>query len=333
MDIKLLHHTPDYSKLVEMVARVCYQSYGKVNEESQKMIKSIMKKGHLSIASVGNIVWGINFDDKEQESFYYQDLVTMKQINNFVRWTTKDIKKNPHSKYDLIISMNVLALLDIVKNIGEYEMSLIEDNLFNDLLESLQTADDVRWFMDNDVKLPQKENPYHVQPTLNNPVVLTEDYNALKDELTEYELDIHATTTVDYITDRASGLQLWRHGDQTGGCELSQRYVSRSNANYRIPVDMVEEDELDLHNHVMKQNIQQYEQAFEFYKSKGIRTGRAKELARNYLPNIETRIIQCRPIRQWKHLIALRDSPHAQKEVAEDVRAIRSEFNKLGIDI
>ncbi|MFS1518645.1 FAD-dependent thymidylate synthase [Bacillus sp. SCS-151] len=332
MELKLLYNTKDYHKLVECVARVCYQSQNKINKESHKMIKSIMKKGHLSIASVGNIVWGINHEYDETVSIYH-DLVTLKQINNHVRWTTKDAKKNPGSNYDIVLSMNILSLLDIANSIDTYEVSEDEQNLFKHIMNSIKDVPEIKWFLDDLVKLPERENPYHASPNLLNPVMLSEDYTKLQTHLTKYNLEVHSTITVDFISDRASGLQLWRHGDQTGGCELSQRYVSRNNSDYRMPVDMVNEHELDLHNRFMSDHIQHYEDAFQIYKEYGYRTGRAKELARNYLPNIETRIIQCRPLKQWKHLFNLRDSVHAQKEVAEDVRAIKNEFTRKGIEI
>lgn len=56
MEIKLLHHTKDYHKLVECVARVCYDSYSKDAPNSHNFIKAIMAKGHISVASVGNMV-------------------------------------------------------------------------------------------------------------------------------------------------------------------------------------------------------------------------------------------------------------------------------------
>jgi thymidylate synthase (FAD) len=167
-----------------------------------------------------------------------------------------------------------------------------------------------------------------------NPEILTQDYIALKDKLTPYELDIHATVTVDWVTDRATGLQAWRHADMTGGCELSQRYVDRSSAGLRIPEFEFEEDpELkDIYAAMLQSEVDDYIWLRDKLVDGGIRQGRAKEIARMLLPNATlTRIIQCRPLRQWKHFFELRDSAHAQKEIMQDTQAIKKVFAEAGI--
>lgn len=92
----------------------------------------------------------------------------------------------------------------------------------------------------NKIKLEPRVNQYTAkgEPELYNPVILTKDYTALKEKgLTEHELDIHATITLNLKVDRATGLQIWRHADMAGGTELSQRYVDRANAEYRRMVE------------------------------------------------------------------------------------------------
>lgn len=337
MKVEMLHVTPEYHKLVESVARVCYQSYHRVNEESHKMLRGIMGKGHLSVASVGNIVFGItqeydNYGHTDDEWQIPNELLKYKEINNFIRWTEKDAKKNPDSKYDFVVSFNVLTLMDILKKRDQYDLD-DQPEMLTKMLNHLMNVDDVRWFVDKDFKIVPSENKFcGLKPTFYNPIVLSEDYTALKNVLTPYELDVHATVTVDILTDRAIGLQMWRHGDMTGGCEMSQRYVDRSEAGYRIPVDL-EDVDIQMHKSLMSQGITSYEWYYEYYRDKGVRQGRAKELARNVLPNIETRIIQCRPLRQWKHFFHLRDTTHAQKEMKEDAQALKEAFEKAGVEL
>ena len=158
--------------------------------------------------------------------------------------------------------------------------------------------------------------------------MLSEDYTALKEYLNEYELLNHATVTVDVLTDRATGLQMWRHGDMTGGTELSQRYVDRSSALLRLPEGLSQEDEmymLSLYQDVMGM----YEDLKFIHREKGKK--RSTEVARAILPNyVTTRIIQCRPLRQWNHFFNLRRTAHAQLEIQKDAEHLYQLFQKIG---
>ncbi|QNR70455.1 FAD-dependent thymidylate synthase (plasmid) [Paenibacillus peoriae] len=353
MKLEMIYHTPEYHKLVEAIARVCYQSYGKLSPTSHSMIKAIMDKGHLSIASSGNIVFSISrFESMDEISWVLDTILSMKQINNFVRVSTPQQVDNGGSTIKL--SMNILTLTDIINN--RHTFPHLDSLLLDSILEEVATVPYLNWFIDPSTVIDPSDNPYIPNPTLGSPVILSEDYTALKQlGLNDYELDIHATVTVDLVTDRASGLQMWRHGDMTGGCELSQRYCDRSTAELRPLVDIsnyperlaeyaerngltIEEarehyqavhQTMDNHLH---ETIELYSDLIETYKELGVSAKRAKEIARSILPNtITTRIIQCRPLRQWKHFFNLRDSIHAQPEIQVDTQAIKKSFTKAGI--
>jgi len=359
MSVKMIYHTPDYHKLVESIARVCYQSYGKVDENSHKLVRGIMNKGHLSVASSGNMVFeirgeGINTNSGNHHEFILTliELMEYKEINNFIRWTTPS---NENSRQDVVtVSMNILTFLDIYNHIHEHGF----DKLFKQIVEEVSKVPYLKWFFDSSVEVPPSESPYFASPSLGDPVVLTQDYTALKAlGLTDYELDIHATVTVDYVTDRATGLQAWRHGDMTGGCELSQRYCDRSNAVVRellhvgeypdqlysyAEMEEISIEEARLHfdavvqsiNNVYKSNVDFYADVNETLKVLGLSSNRAREVARTVLGNfMTTRIIQCRPLRQWKHFFTLRDTSHAQKEIREDARAMKKAFKQVGVSL
>lgn len=333
MQIEFLHHTKDLHKLVESVARVCYQSYNKVNDTSHTMLKGIMSKGHLSVASVGNLVFGVRYDDVNEHSYLTDFLTSSKEINNFVRWSFPS-QLNQGSKFSAVFSLNLLSLMDIVEQFPK--MYTDNDPILNAIMEYVKEIPYLYWFFDSSTDVPPVENPYHIEaPLLGQPVVLAEDYTKLASILTPYELDIHATVTVDIVTDRAVGLQMWRHGDMTGGCELSQRYVDRGNADYRVPAELLECDEaLDIYNAMMDDAIGQYADYQEYLISKlGVTKMRAKEIARNVLPVVETRILQCRPLKQWKHFFNLRCTPHAQAEMRLDATALRNTFQEKGIEV
>lgn len=344
MEIKLLHHTKDYHKLVECVARVCYQSYEKDAPNSHNFIKAIMAKGHISVASVGNLVFEVTLSDDydrhiSQMSGLLMDLATMHEITPFIKWSFPDAKKNLFGR--ILISMNMLTLLDIHKEYENYEWTR---DLVNALIAETDKIPYLKWFYDKSVQLEESPNEYTAKgtPSLYEPIVLDEDYTALKAlGLNDYELGIHATITMNFITDRSASLQFWCHW--AGGCELSQRYVERGNAEFRDLVgleqfitDYVNEHTGDV---LAQQNalglkvalynaqtgvINDYDFILKMCDKIGIRKNRAKEIARSILPNnITTQIIQSRPYRNWQHLFNLRDTNHAQAEIREDVRAMK----------
>lgn len=351
MELKLINHTKDYHKLVEHTARVCYQSYEKNAPSSHKFIKAIMAKGHISIASVGGMVFEIEkfSDGTSTENSMAQlinllmDLTIMHEITPFIKWSFPDDKKNPNGR--ILISMNMLTLLDIYKQQDDYDWS---SELLNAIIAETDKVPYLKWFYDKSVELEESPNEYTAKgtPSLYEPIVLDEDYTALKAlGLTDYELGIHAQITMNFISDRSAGLQFWRHW--SGGCELSQRYVERGNAEFREMVGLEElvqnlideganekiargiTEELKAHN---EETIETYELLLNACQLSGIRKNRAKEIARSILPNnITTQIIQSRPYRNWQHLINLRDTNHAQAEIREDVRAMKQVLQAMNV--
>lgn len=360
MRVGLIHYTPDYHKLVEHTARECYQSFHKLSPDSHKFIKNIMTKGHVSIASVGNMVFGISgFSGLEEFSHIVIDLMTMKEINNFIRWSLPDAKMNSDTKVGLIVSMNMLTFLDIYHAQDKYDF---QTNLFNSMKKLLDGVPELRWFYDDSVELEPRNNIYteKATPELYSPVILYEDYTTLKEKgLTPYELDIHSNIVVNMVVDRATGLQSWRHADMVGGTELSQRYVNRDKAELRDLVGFEKgnyPEGLEKYAQERGMSIEQAQTDFDFLvnyfyeklngavedyiyvrdtlSKMGVRQGRAKEIARALLPNaLTTKIIQSRPLRQWKHFFKLRNTPHAQKEIEMDTKAIIKVFKEAGVEV
>ena len=327
MNVKLIYSTPNYHKIVESVMRICYQSYDKENENSHKSVRAIMAKGHLSIASVGNMVFELEFNNKNYSDML-EDLAHMQEINQFIKWTTPYSYKSSGKFH---VSMNMLTFLDLYKNI---DMNDNHNETFYYMLEEVNKVPELRWFYDKTVDLPGSVNEYSGKgcPNLYEPIVLDEDYTKLKAlGLNDYELGIHATITMNFVTDRAISLQLWRHW--SGGCELSQRYVERSNASFRLPLKIDKDLAYSLKTtNTMLSNT--YDYILRHCEKEGIRKGRAKEIARSILPNgTLTQLIQCRPYRNWMHLFKLRDDKHAQIEVQEDVRSIKEELHRLGVKV
>lgn len=327
MEVKLLSYTHDYHKLCETTARQCYNSFHKLSPDSHKMLKGILATGHVSVTSVGNLVFGLKLNDVNIVNDYGSVLDTLnvfKQINSFVRWTDKSHRENKESKFNFVLSMNLLSLMQIHKDINDYDVNM---SIFNQIMDEIKQIPEIYWFFNDKIEITSSENKYKLSGELNSPQMLTEDYTALKNVLTPYELDIHAHLCFHMVYDRATSLQLWRHR-LVGGTEVSQRYVDQSNAKYRIPSDL-EEEVKELYEQYMQREID----AYAYLKEKLSHLGkkRSQEIARNLLPNILTSVIHSRSLRDWKHLIKLRDSKHAQLEVMEDVQDLKTEFEKLGI--
>lgn len=319
----LIYYTHDYHKLVEVVARQCYQSFEKVDNNSHKFIRSIMSKGHLSVATAGNIVFGLKTDDVET----LRCLMKMKEVNNFIRWTFSE----EGDKYKLIVSMNMVTFLDIKANFNSDDCP---NYLFNDMLALTDMEPTLSWFYNRDIEIEPSKNTYTEmsKPLLYHPVLLSEDYSELKAlGLNEHELDIHATVTISFMTDRSVGLQFWRHTDMTGGTELSQRYVNRAEATFRGLIGFEDNPKV---NDMILSSHSNYNTLYTELTSAGVHQGRAKEVARSVLPNaITTEIIQCRPLRQWKHFFDLRVSCHAQKEAEADAVSIKNLFVENQIEV
>ena len=329
MNVKLIYSTPNYHKLVESVMRICYQSYDKENENSHKSIRAIMAKGHLSITSVGNMVFEI---EPNNYTSFLEDLLHMQEINSFIRWTTPFNSKNDSDRF--IVSMNMLTFLDLYKDI---DMNDDHNETFYYMLEEVNKVPELRWFYDKTIELPGSVNIYSDKgcPKLYEPIVLNEDYTKLKElGFNDYELGIHATITMNFVTDRAISLQLWRHGASTGGCELSQRYVTRDDAEYRELFGTEDERLKDILKMTNSNNSQSYEIIYDHCINIGIRQGRAKEIARSILSNaIITQLIQCRTYKNWMHLFKLRDDKHAQIEAQQDVRSIKQALREIGVKV
>lgn len=343
MKLDLIYITKDYDKLIELVARNCYQSFDKMSNNSSDMIANIMKKGHLSIASVGNIVF-IGEDVKEM-------LLEAKEINNYIRWKSID-------NYVFTISMNVLTLMDLYKN-EEFKSKYKELFNFKEFEPWLKICETKK------VSFPQKENEYYKkfnEQIKEQVIVLDDDYNELKKVFAKFELPIltkeidthlkmHSTMTILFKTMRSIVPQTWRHMDMTGGSELSQRYVNLTETPFISPEPLRKEDltsdTLVKFNGDEKQ-IQEYlyylnEDILDFYEDSqivyknlydhlqmlGVKKGRANEITRNILPsNIQSIVIQTRPKRQWEHFFELRSTPHAQPEI----RVLNKEImDKVGV--
>lgn len=346
MEITLLYSTPHYHKLVEYAARRCYASFDKCNLDSHKLVRSILGKGHLSVSGHGNIVLGFSSIDDNEEYGILDSLVTFKEINNYIRWS-----RDKSSRFDIVVSFNILTFTDVQKFMesgsGEAQphTSIDTINLYLKIKDKLREIPALRWFLDKDYIIEGSENPFLSSDTdLLKPTVLSSDYAALTDAgLTDYELDVHSTITVEIVSDRAMSLQDARHSDMMCRSEISQRYVSMKDFRYRIPEGLSNDDviytelggALEIkYSDILETIAISYDKLMDYAKAAGNGKLRAQEIARSILPNnTYTTYIDTRPLKQWKHLIHLRDDKHAQNEKQKDTQSLIKAFRDVGISV
>ncbi|MDQ0176240.1 hypothetical protein [Bacillus chungangensis] len=283
MKVGFIYHTEDYHKLIERMAWEYYQSYPKREEQFHTFIRDTIEMSPNSVTSVGNIVLGVTaFTGLEEYSGVMTDLMTFKEINNFIRWTFPDAKKNPDSKIGLIVSMNMSTFIDIDKNIKDYDVNTA---LWKSIKRLVHRVPELRWISvemgNTDLKFKENSDTAIEEPELYSPIILSEDYTVLKERgLTNYELDVHATITMNLKIDRTTVIQMYRQVGMVGGSELPQPYVEKG----------------------------------------------------CIFPNaIITKLINCRPLRQWKHFLNLSITKDAQKEIQLNINSIKKVFNKAGI--
>ncbi|MFF2889508.1 hypothetical protein [Paenibacillus sp. NPDC057967] len=234
-----LYSTPAYHKLVEYAFRNCYDGFEKYNTGSNKLVRDILNKGHLSITSHGSIVLTVEGYNPMEEGHILHSLATFKELNNYIRWTCE-------CQTDFINSMNILTFLDIMYGLDSksgkkgfhHFLTAKHCGLFKQLVDSIFEVPALRWFADHRYVIEGIKNPYlEYKPDLLKPAILSSDYIALKKlGLTDYELDVHSTITVEIVSDRAMSLLDARHTDMASRSEISQRYVSMSgDFHYRTP--------------------------------------------------------------------------------------------------
>jgi thymidylate synthase (FAD) len=105
---------------------------------------------------------------------------------------------------------------------------------------------------------------------------------------------------------RAMSHQLVRHRLMAVS-QKSQRYVSEANFEYAVPPAIAPEDRADFHA-----DMEAIRQMYARWRSRGLRS----EDARFVLPNAcATEIVVSADFREWRHIIRVRCSRHAQWEI------------------
>lgn len=155
----------------------------------------------------------------------------------------------------------------------------------------------------------------------------------------------HAYATFEIHTSKAIGIQLIRHRSFTFQ-EFSQRYqdVSLINEDIFEPIELrkqatnnrqsstdlfvdkvkVEGGYMDI-NEMVENHLANAKRLYHLMLSEGV----ARETARMVLPlATKTKIHMTGSVRSWIHFLQLRDDEHAQKEIREIAKEVRSYLNQ-----
>lgn len=120
--------------------------------------------------------------------------------------------------------------------------------------------------------------------------------------------------------------------------QLSQRFVDESDAAFVIPPAILNDDEaFSLFYDEVKETCGKYkklsDRLFEKYSDILDKTHRrkvAREAARSILPNaVETKLVVTGNIRAWRDVLALRGSPHADREIRRLAVELLKKFQSI----
>ncbi len=120
----------------------------------------------------------------------------------------------------------------------------------------------------------------------------------------------HASATFEIVCSRVTSHQLVRHRLASYSQE-SQRYVNQKDAEGYMPASILADDYwMDEYDKIVWKCISAYNAMVD----KGI----PKEDARYILPSaMPTRIVMTANFREWRHIIKMRTSKHAQAEIGD----------------
>ena len=121
--------------------------------------------------------------------------------------------------------------------------------------------------------------------------------------------------------------------------QLSQRFVDESEAGFVIPPSIIgfKELEEDFKTFVNGANLT-YKRLFStldalytpLIENRLERRKKAREAARSVLPNsVETKIVVTANIRAWRHVLEMRSSPHAEREIRRLAVLLVEKFKKI----
>jgi len=147
MKVKLIRHTPDPEKLVAIAARLCYSPVGVENldeqlnmEEARKLVKFVIKSGHLSTTEHVYFTFGV-----EGISRVLSHQLVRHRIASFNQQSQRYVKFKENYEYI------VPGLIKQNKEINEKYKSFISDihKFYEEMINSGIDAEDARYILPN----------------------------------------------------------------------------------------------------------------------------------------------------------------------------------------
>lgn len=302
-----------YTSNSEYASRQCYSSLGKENTRATpEYFENIITVNHGSVLEHANLTLEFKFPD--YISMYVAGLVCLNRPGIWVHFSeeyrTLRMTLNARAAREWLNypSPVVLGATNIKIWLGEWIWTLFKGEM-------------PEIFYDGDNK-----------PTQNNPLQVKVVDPYLEQELW-VSFDIRGVS-------RSVSLEFVRHGDWTAVSQRSTRYVDESEGQM-IHHPLVEryllnqEDTKDYLTQAHQDNLDVYDIVFEQLNQKLLDEGvdkftarkQARGAAREYLENgLETIFTFSASLSQWKHIILMRGSDHADA-------AIRLLANEIYLDL
>lgn len=320
-DVKNIGHVNSY-KDIEKIARLCYRSEDKINENSYlKFIKMLLKNGHLSVLEHLNIIFIYEWDDEYE---YGKELFNSPFI---------EISIFDDNKYLVSGSLRVIY---------EYCMENMYYNLFKKIVSHLKNFDEI---FKNIIQCDMKEKLLKIScqyeslsldeyflnyikiKILSNDDILKNKIKIENEEGFNYLVERHLAHTFYVTCNRGISHEYVRHRWTHAITQESTRFVKYDEVEMILPlwfyqIDKKNKKQFKIWKKSCKQDANTYKKLLEM--------GFTPQQARDNLPHsLKTSLYSTMSLKQWKHFLKMRKSKKAHPLIYEIAEKI---FNFLKIE-
>lgn len=296
-----IYHVDSMVKRIEKVARVCYQSEGKIKDGSDvDLCHKLIDRGHEAMLEHGILVL---------------------QVPPVIFWECKRVPIEIR-KYMNITSYQDRCVVSASIRVWRDLQKITDSNILLAVIAKLATYLPALFY--DLVWAPENEGCIAVPFTFIDPSTLT-----VHEQLT------HRFISVQFITDRGVTHEMVRHRPCSFAQE-STRYVKYDGGTEFIrPVfdwaqgDIVEYLSIGSASQLLYSWYDACREAEDHYKVM-IKNGASSQEARSVLPNsLKTEIVATANLTEWKHIFKMRCAKGAHPQIRELMLPLLAEFKSL----
>ena len=290
-------------KDIELAARTCYQSQGKITEDDSSaitLVDNLLKRNHMAMMEFGeNIV--LHIDENLYLSLLDCSHLPFYKHFNFTNFSSSRVilSVNPRS------ALEFMDFVETNNNLYYYDLNI--HKLTTSFINYLPVRIVNRYIS---VFTDTTEVPYNI-PTL--------DF--------EIEKLVHKTVTVKFVVDRAIANELVRHR-HCSFAQKSTRYCDeKGDIEFIEPCwDYEKPDIFTKDSPNFEHSLRDSEYIYKHLRHDGWKP----EQARNVLPNaLATEIIINANLQEWKHIFELRCDKASHPQMREIMIPLQEEFKQL----